>query len=203
MNSTSQDQLTHLWQLVLELSSQLSSSREITAQLARHADTIAVVEASSAPDAVNGHQGNPNHRKRVPSDLQQELDKLREENGMLRQDSQEMEVLLGQYERALEQIIGGLRNYAHDRSNANIDAHRNYTSRIAAEQKVAEELKASQHEAQNKLSQVCAMLREAYKQDTTYDVEATLVALRLENRGLREVFLDAMPKLTLGTRCSY
>ncbi|MBW0464399.1 hypothetical protein O181_004114 [Austropuccinia psidii MF-1] len=123
-----EEDLQRLWQLLAELSSQLTQNREQCEHLKKQADDLKT-------QAI--HTGTGYALKRFNVDLSQEQfesevermnAQLVVENQTLQHENRQLTILLKDYETTLEQIMTRFRNHAHSTQQHELDLTRYYES---------------------------------------------------------------------------
>ncbi|KAA1096949.1 hypothetical protein PGT21_032317 [Puccinia graminis f. sp. tritici] len=123
-----EDELQRLWQLLAELSSQLTQNREQTEQLKKQAQELKT-------QAIHTGTGYPLKRFNVDLSKEQfesELERMNAqlviENQTLQHENRHLTILLKDHETTLEQIMNRFRNHAHSTQQHELELTKYYES---------------------------------------------------------------------------
>ncbi|KAK9325592.1 hypothetical protein V1517DRAFT_313761 [Lipomyces orientalis] len=218
-----------LWSMIVELSTTLNANREATARLFRLAESVAntstaSVAATSTTNAlaavelrskaqqfseqtdsdgnINAPSGMLNGQVHDPSSMVAENEKLRQEIKYLRQENDDLDLLVQQYDHTIERIMEGLRVYATDHSQNILDIHKSYAVKLRSEQDRYDALHTVYSEQEQRIKALTSHLRNAYQYSCTglpgndagtqEDESEPMMLYRLiyelqtENKGLRK-----------------
>lgn len=189
LNRSSPDQLSALWSLALELSTELEQHRETASKLAKHASLLRRHPEAAAKRRARQDEANESScaEDKPGDDRIGEIDVLEQRVEMLEEEKKDMLQLLDGYESAMEKVMSGLRSFAQERNAAMIEVHRTYAAQFVAQQQTVEELRASQADMQRRVAGISELIRETYESEAAVPNDALITALQVENEGLRAV----------------
>ncbi|KAK7207539.1 hypothetical protein BZA70DRAFT_271581 [Myxozyma melibiosi] len=210
--SMSDPNMSMLWSMLAELSSTLSTNRELTARLFRLAESVgdsstAIAAAASAPNGLEELQKSLEHANETKqSNLESENEQLRKELLAFRSERDDLDVLTQQYDLTVSRIMDGLREYTLTRAESVIEIHKSYAAKIEEEQRRYDELHKLYAEQEQHIRKLSESLRLAYRfndvdseipatsatasgdsKESTLSVTEILYALQTENEGLKRI----------------
>ncbi|KAK9369117.1 hypothetical protein V1509DRAFT_639076 [Lipomyces kononenkoae] len=178
-----------LWSMIVELSTTLNANREATARLFRLAESVAntssaALAASSTTNALsaldrhakerqsgeqieNDNKANANSSLHDPSSLVTENEGLQQEIKYLRQENDDLDLMVQQYDHTIQRIMDGLRVYATDHSQNILDIHKLYAIKLKSEQDRYDALHTLYTEQEQRIKALASHLRNAYQYSCT------------------------------------
>ncbi|POW01912.1 hypothetical protein PSTT_12180 [Puccinia striiformis] len=130
-----EDELQRLWQLLAELSSQLTQNREQTEHLKKQAEelrlklfTLGLAMPSNDSIPQDTYLEKPHSTEQFESELERMNAQLVIENQTLQHENRHLTILLKDHETTLEQIMTRFRNHAHTTQQHELELTKYYES---------------------------------------------------------------------------
>lgn len=188
-------ELQRVWRMVQELAAQVSANQQETERLRRHIDltqlsvisdpqkesnTAPAPAARTAPTTAASGIDTATH-----SSLKQAYVAVTDENVLLRGEIHDLSKLCAEYEYGLTRAMSQIRNHEHQVTQNTIDLHRNYQSRINAQEEETQVLRDELSDARFQLVQLNGLVRTALENHSDVQAETVIETLMHENEALR------------------
>ncbi|KAK9454443.1 hypothetical protein V1511DRAFT_502011 [Dipodascopsis uninucleata] len=118
-----------------------------------------------------------------------ELEQLRQENKILRNENEDLDLLVQQFEHTLSRIMGGIRDFVEDHNSAVLDLRKGYHTQLDQEKKKYELLYSVYLEQQQKIKDLSTLFQKSHElasAELEDDIVTVVEALERENEGLRK-----------------
>ncbi|WAQ88573.1 hypothetical protein PtA15_9A700 [Puccinia triticina] len=123
-----EDELQRLWQLLAELSSQLTQNREQTEQLKKQADELKTQAIHTGTGYALKRFNVDLSKEQFESEVERMNAQLVIENQTLQHENRNLTILLKDHETTLEQIMTRFRNHAHSTQLHELELTKYYES---------------------------------------------------------------------------
>ncbi|KIY73450.1 hypothetical protein CYLTODRAFT_387109 [Cylindrobasidium torrendii FP15055 ss-10] len=169
--------LLRIWQLVHDLSDQLSHNQKLTASLQQQADALKEQAAGNTSGFVLRRYNTDITKECFESELERTNAQLIIENQTLLQENKQLGQLLKEYENTLDTVMSKFRNHALAAQQHELTMARHYESLLMTRenQSLSADMSSSTHLARtihNLAYNLRALLRSMAGEDPEYDEEA-------------------------------